>query len=347
MGIDKRAAVRDYFSSTPSQFTPWYHQMFDRERFEVIYHTMLHVGEPDATGKTKIEPFVNRLIDSYNNAFTPYQEFSMDEMIIGWKGHWKYKQYNASKPHKYHIKSFGLVDSATGYVLNLLTYYGAETSYDPDLDVDCHGSNSVKIMDTLLKPIGSGYHIFADRWYTTMNLLDYLISKKQYFTGTFQANRVGFPDEIHSKQLKLNYMEHKFWLSEDNKMMCVAWRDKKANKPVYVTSTKGKVENVTVKGKQKPAVIHSYNFSMNGCDRADQMVGYYGLQTRKSKKWWKKIFYWILEITCSNAYILCQLSQENERKKYKGLKIFKLRLIDELCEFAATLAPDATQQVST
>ena len=89
-----------------------------------------------------------------------------------------------------------------------------------------------------------------------MNLLDYLISKKQYFTATFQANRVGFPDKIRSKQLKLNYMEHKFWLSEDNKMMCVAWRDKKANKPVYVTTTKGKVENVTVKGKQKPAVIH-------------------------------------------------------------------------------------------
>ena len=114
MGIDKRAAVRDYFSSTPNQFTLWYHQMFDRECFEVIYHTTLHVGEPDATGKSKVEPFMNRLIDSYNNAFTPYQEVSIDEMIIGWKGRWKYKQYNASKPHKYHIKSFGLVDSATG-----------------------------------------------------------------------------------------------------------------------------------------------------------------------------------------------------------------------------------------
>ncbi|GFR90856.1 hypothetical protein ElyMa_004314200 [Elysia marginata] len=89
-------------------------------------------------------------------------------------------------------------------------------------------------------------------------------------------------------------MEHKFWLTEDSKMMCVAWRDKKANKPVFVTSTKGKVENV--------AVIHSYNFSRNGCDRADQM-----------------------------------LSQTNDRKKYKGLKMFKLRLVDELCEVAATL----------
>ncbi|KAK3793939.1 hypothetical protein RRG08_028086 [Elysia crispata] len=54
----------------------------------------------------------------------------------------------------------------------------------------------------------------------------------------------------------------------------------------------------------------------------------------------------MLEITCSNSYILCQLSQTNERKKYQGLKAFKLRLIDELCKVAATLAPNPTQQIS-
>ena len=64
------------------------------------------------------------------------------------------------------------------------------------------------------------------------------------------------------------------------------------------------------------------------------------------KKWWKKIFYWMLKITCSNSYILCQLSQKNERKKYQHLKAFKLRLIDELCEVAATPAPNPTQPIS-
>ena len=126
-------------------------------------------------------------------------------------------------------------------------------------------------------------------------------------------------------------------------MMCVAWRDKKANKPVIVMSTKAEV----VSGKEKPGVVHSYNFNMNGCDRADQMVGYYGLHSRQSHKWWKKLFYWLLEITCSNAYILYCLSHPNLKKNEKGLKKFKFQLIEDLCQVAATLTPNPTQQVAT
>lgn len=308
---------------------------------------MLHVGEPDAEGKNKIEPFVNMLITKFNAVFTPFSSVSIDEMIIGWKGRWQYKQFNASKPKKYHIKSFGLVDSATGYVLDLLTYYGSNTSYDPELDVDSHGSNSIKIFQSLLSHIGKGYHIFADRWYTTRVLLDYLLDKGIYFSGTVQAQRVGFPREIKEKKLKLQHLESKYWGQEDGKMLCVAWRDKKANKPVILVSTKAKAENVPVKGKPKPAAIHEYNFNMNGCDRADQMIGYYGLQNRKTKKWGKKIFYWVLEIACVNAHILYCLPriQAGASKKNLGLKPFKERLIDELNNAAALIMPNPQQQV--
>ena len=37
---------------------------------------------------------------------------AIDEMVVKWKGRWKNKQYNpTSKP--YHIKTFGVCDSAT------------------------------------------------------------------------------------------------------------------------------------------------------------------------------------------------------------------------------------------
>ena len=259
MGIDKRPAIRDYFSpKRPSLYTPWFHQMFTRERFESIYHTMLHVCEPDAVGKNKIEPFLDDLVSSsFQAAYTPFQEVSIDEMIVGWKGRWKYKQYNAAKPH--HIKSFGLVDSPSGYVVNLMTYFGSETSYDPDIDEN--SGNAIKIIDTLLKPIGQGYHIFADRWYTTTALVKHLSKSKHYYTGTVQKNRVGLPQEIRKNQLKLIHMESRFWLEENNTMMCVAWRDKKANKRVIVMSTKAEVVSVVDKVKEKPGVIHSYNFN--------------------------------------------------------------------------------------
>ncbi|GFS05777.1 PiggyBac transposable element-derived protein 4 [Elysia marginata] len=96
-------------------------------------------------------------------------------MIVGYKGRWKYKQINASKPHKYHIKSFGLVDSTSGYVLQILTYYGTNTSYHPDCDPD--SGMAIRILDTLLKDIGTGYHNFADRCYTTRALVEHLTQK--------------------------------------------------------------------------------------------------------------------------------------------------------------------------
>ena len=72
---------------------------------------------------------MNLVITKFQKAFYAYKNLSIDEMVISWKGRWKYKQYNAAKPKKYHIKTFGLCDSATGYVYNILTYFGKNTSY--------------------------------------------------------------------------------------------------------------------------------------------------------------------------------------------------------------------------
>lgn len=180
MGVNHRPAVRDYWSTHPGLHTKWYSEMFQRERFEKIYHSFLHAGEVDAERKHKIEPFMDSLVDNFSKAFTPFQQLSIDEMIVGFKGRWAYKQYNQSKPHKYHIKSFGLVDSATGYVMKILTYYGADTSYHSSADRD--GGVAIKIFGTLLNDIGRGYHIYADRWYTTKALLVFLAKEKYYYT---------------------------------------------------------------------------------------------------------------------------------------------------------------------
>ena len=134
-------------------------------------------------------------------------------MVVGFKGRWKFKQYNASKPSKYHIKSFGLCDASNGYVLNLLTYYGAQTSYDPSTDPN--SAHAVKIFDKLLSCVGSGYHVFADRWYVTKALVDYMLAKEHFFTGTVQSNRVGFPVQV-KQGLQLGHNDCKYFATADN-----------------------------------------------------------------------------------------------------------------------------------
>ena len=42
---------------------------------------------------------------------------------------------------------------------------------------------------------------------------------------------------------------------------------------------------------------------MNGVDLADQLTVSYGF-VRKSCKWWRKVFFWLFEVTIINSYIL-------------------------------------------
>ena len=292
---------------------------------------MLHAGDADAAGKSKIEPFIDSLCKQFTEVYTPTPFVSIDEMIIGFKGRWKFKQFNASKPHKYHIKSFGLVDSSNGFVLDLLVYFGKETSYASFTDVK--SGAAIKVFDKLLQSIGTGYHIFADRWYTTRALVDDLLLKSQYYTGTINVNRVGFPP--HLKNLRIDHMESKHYATNDKKLIVCAFKDKKAKKPAILVSTNSKVDEVVnYRGKSKPAIVDQYNTFMSGCDRADQMIGYYGHHNRKSTKWWKKLFFWILEITTLNAFILYKSSRPRPFKhgveRHLTFLNFKKKMISQM-----------------
>ena len=123
---------------------------------------MLHTVsmEDEKAEKDKIEPFLNMLLVNFQGAFYPH--LSIDEMVVKWKGRSQYTMCNPNKPEKYHIKTFGLCDSITGYAYNLLIYFGKDTSFKEDFNV----GNSEKIFEYLMRPLGTGHHIFADRYYT-------------------------------------------------------------------------------------------------------------------------------------------------------------------------------------
>ena len=90
----------------------------------------------------------------------------------------------------------------------------------------------------------------------------------------------------------------------------------------------------TRKAVAKPIVVDYYNQHMSGCDRADQLVGYYGHQTRRSTKWWKKLFYWAMEIAMMNAYIMFKDTRPRPFTKWSQKTFsflnYKKRLIKQL-----------------
>ena len=78
---------------------------------------------------------------------------------------------------------------------------------------------------------------------------------------------------------------------------------------------------------------------MNGCDRADQLAGYYNVFDRKTYKWWKKLFYWILELAQINARILFNKTRQNDNPQGKtcSLRSFKKTLIIQLEALAVSV----------
>ena len=101
------------------------------------------------------------------------------------------------------------------------------------------------------------------------------------------SNRKGFPKEMATFK-NLKHKESKYYRSEKGILLC-AWKDKKARKPVIIVSTyavksESDVTNKSGKVKTQPDIIHDYNFSMNGCDRSDQMLSYYNNFKRRTVK---------------------------------------------------------------
>jgi hypothetical protein len=69
---------------------------------------------------------------------------------------------------------------------------------------------------------------------------------------------------------------------------------------------------------------------MGGVDLADQKRKYYSA-SRKSKKWWMYLFWFLLDTTINNAFIIKTTSNFPMPKRPMTLYDFKLKLIEQIC----------------
>ena len=214
---------------------PWFNVLFIREQFELLYHSMLYALSVNAE---KNLPFLNKLVQNFQEVFYPFCKVSVDEMVVGFKGRVKYMQYNPRKPSKFHLKIFGLWDSLTAYKYNLLLYFGSETVFTLQ---DRNASQTKKVFHDLLSVLDNGHHVFAERYYSSLEVAKYLAEEKNmYFAGAVNINRKGRPKDVK----KIKHLEQKFFrvANGSGPNLVVAWRDKKASKlfqlfPVVAIST--------------------------------------------------------------------------------------------------------------
>ena len=152
---------------------------------------MLHVGEIDGSiRRSKIQPFLDLVIPSFQQYFVPGKALAVDEAMIAYRGRVSFRQYVRGKPHPWGIKAYVFADSDTGYLYSVAIYYDKET-----LLVSCPGLNhTTRVVLTLVQPVRNmGYDLYTDRFYTSPLLARELANLGITLTGTVMANRKDSP----------------------------------------------------------------------------------------------------------------------------------------------------------
>jgi len=144
-----------------------------------------------------------------------------------------------------------------------------------------------------------------------------LLRRGKYACGTLRANR--YPDSYKAKRggqmqgIKLKPGEKR--QLQKGTMLLTLWYEKR--QVAVLTSNCNPNEQTTVQRRTKeaphvknveiPAAIHRYNHSMGGVDLNDQYRSYYPLGC-SGKKWWRFIFWFLVDISICNVYVVDWLS---------------------------------------
>jgi hypothetical protein len=87
-----------------------------------------------------------------------------------------------------------------------------------------------------------------------------------------------------------------------------------------------------------PDIIQDYNKNMGGCDLSDMLAALYRID-HKSRKWYMRIFHWVLNVAVINGWLLYR---RHENQRLAGLRSCKTVNM-QLCEFTASISESLVQ----
>lgn len=353
MGMLRLPQIRDYWATDEVLSTPWFPSIMPRDRFFQIMR-FLHLvdssqqrkkGEEGYDPLFKVRSLIDHLSAVFPRYYQPGRQLAVDEMMIGTRCRISFLQYLPKKPVKFGIKVFVNSESKTGYVLTFQIYTGKVTSAAPK-------SVGHRVVLDLLGPyLGKGHWLFTDNYYTSPELLLDLLAKGTYATGTVRQNRVNFPEVLKSENNK-NLDTGTYHFATSGSLTAVLWHDRK-DVTMLSTAHNQSIDIVMKRPKGSrdkvqmpcPTCICDYNAYMGGVDLTDQHISYYSLTQRRTIKWWKKVFWRMVDISILNSWIIFR---SNFPDKITSHRLFRIQLVHELVQPLLSLkaSPDCPATLS-
>lgn len=326
----RKNEINSYWTNDVLLSTPMFAQIMPRDRYLLLLRMLHFVDNCENPGDDKlwkIRRIVDHLRKVFPDAFYPFKNLCIDESLVLYKGRVFFKQYIPSKRHRFGIKFFVLCDCETGYILDFIIYVGEATDIKKETDFGVNVGIPGRVVLTLLERyLGKGHTLYVDNWYTSPTLFSYLYDRETNACGTVRINRKGMP--ALSKKLKKGEIE---FMSTD-KLLALKWQDKREVRMLSTLHTSeivatDKIDRSTNEAKRKPACIVSYTENMGAVDRSDMMLSSVEC-VRKTVKWYKKVFFHLVDLSLLNAYAL----YKTQTGRNISVSDFQQRLIKEIIE---------------
>lgn len=245
--------------------------------------------------------------------------------MIGFNGRLHFKQYVKNKPTKYGIKVWCVAEPKTGYMLNFRFYTGKNNDPMPD------GVGHHVVMNTAHNYLDKGYCIFFDNYFASIKLAEDLLKRITYSCATVRPSRKGWPFPAKRKMNKGTVQ-----MKQKGNVVALQWMDKRLVNVVSTCSqpTMGQALRRTKNGQESHAIptpVLDYNSNMGGVDLADQYRSYYEVG-RSGKKWWRYAFWFLVQTSIVNAFLLMKAANPAARRRTPANSHihFRLSLLDSL-----------------
>ncbi|XP_045481006.1 piggyBac transposable element-derived protein 4-like [Harmonia axyridis] len=269
-----------------------------------------------------IREVFDKFIINCQNSYYPAENVTIDEMLPGFRGRCSFRQYIPSKPNKYGIKIFALVDAKMFYTFNMEIYAG--TQPEGPFRVS---NKPVDVVKRLAAPLfGSGRNITADNWFTDFNLIHELKTQRLSYVGTVRKNKRHLPYSFIDLKERTQYSS---LFGFNNGTTLVSYIPRKG-KNVILASSLHIDDNIDPSSgnMKKPEMITFYNSTKCGVDTLDQMCANYNVH-RNIKRWPMEIFFAMLNVGGINSQVIHLCNQLEPLRRRRFLKQLSHELVIE------------------
>ncbi|GFO32783.1 PiggyBac transposable element-derived protein 4 [Plakobranchus ocellatus] len=174
----------------------------------------------------------------------------------------------------------------------------------------------VDVTMRLLQPLlDQGYRLYVDNYYCCPDLRNQMQGRNTMLVGTCRKNRVGMSADLFQNRQRPGDFDFR----RKRQLVATQWFDKKEvvtlstiHQP-QLTETIGRYEV-----KEKPLAVIDYIKFMSGVDHSDQLLSYFPMR-RRSQKWWKKPFFYLLTLVGVQTTILLNKHRTQHRRRRTNL----------------------------